>query len=332
MARRGQAPYGQDKSALRLMIFTKFGIQDGWQQGRLRPEIRYSVDRSILSAGSAYRRVHCGLLILPITKPKAWLFPMRKLVSQLIIRSKKATPQQLAQLVDQARVAPFADDLLEVDEPLWGGFWQGDVIAPGYRLPAAELALLRAMRLDTTWPEGTSVAQFLADLHWATSQPQAGVWTLAVAGEPCVVFAAPFNVARSMLNVKPLATVVWYCATTERLHAGYRAAIDSLSFVGAVEQRPPNFIGARHFEPFDYAQDRSASHLESVNQSSWLKQILDQDEIISGQRSAACPELVEWVGGRRSAFGDGSMVLRDDGTTACGVSSDDRHIEFCRSS
>ena len=209
---------------------------------------------------------------------------MRKSVSQLIIRSKKATPQQLAQLVDQARVAPFVDDLFEVDEPLWGGFWQGDVIAPGYRLPAVELALLRAMRLDATWLEGTSVAQFLADLHWATSQPQAGVWTLAVAGEPCVVFAAPFNVARSMLNVKPLATVVWYCATTERLHAGYRATIDMLNFVGAVEQRPPNFIGARHFDPFDYApfgsaqdrQDRSALHLEAANQPSWLAQIAEQ--------------------------------------------------------
>ena len=201
---------------------------------------------------------------------------MRKLVSHLIIRSKKATLQQLAQLVDQARVAPFAHDLLEVDEPLWGGFWQGDVIAPGYRLPAVELALLRAMRLDTTWPEGTSVAQFLADLHWATSQPQAGVWTLAVAGEPCVVFAASFNVTRATLNVKPLATVVWYCATTERLHAGYRATIDTLNFVGAVEQRQLQDSGTTHF--------LSASHLQSANQSSWLAQVPEQivvDEQIS---------------------------------------------------
>ena len=203
---------------------------------------------------------------------------MRKLVSQLIIQSKKATPQQLAQLVNQARVAPFATDLLEVDEPLWGGFWQGDVIAPGYRLPAAELALLRAMRLDTTWPEETSVAQFLADLHQTISDPQAGIWTLAVAGEPCVVFAAPFNVARSMLNVKPLATVAWYCTTTERLHAGYRASIDMLNFVEAVEQR--------QFRDSDATHLKSASHLASVNQSSWLKQVLDQDSNISGQPSA----------------------------------------------
>lgn len=26
-----KAPYGQDKWALRLMVFTKFGIQEGWQ-------------------------------------------------------------------------------------------------------------------------------------------------------------------------------------------------------------------------------------------------------------------------------------------------------------
>ena len=115
---------------------------------------------------------------------------MYELVNQLIARSKKATAPQLARLAAQAGAAPFAADLLEVDEPLWGGFWQGDVIAPGYRLPAVELALLRAMRLDATWPEGTGVAQFLADLRQAISDPQAGVWLLAVAGEPCVVFAS----------------------------------------------------------------------------------------------------------------------------------------------
>jgi len=43
---------------------------------------------------------------------------------------------------------PFLSTTLEVDEPLWGSFWQGDVIAPGYRLPALELAYLRCTRLD----------------------------------------------------------------------------------------------------------------------------------------------------------------------------------------
>jgi hypothetical protein len=235
---------------------------------------------------------------------------MRNLVSELILQSKKATPKQLAQLIAQASLAPFATDLLEIDEPLWGSFWQGDVIAPGYRLPAVELALLRATRLDQAWPEGTTVAEFLADLHAAISDPQAGVWTLMAAGEPCVVFASVrgqglgvggqtasvtgrrSSVAGqpSAISHQPSATVVWYCATTGQLHAGYRTAVDRLNFAGGVVQRPLGFTaGATHFG--------SASHLESTN---WLEQILERDETSGSRRSAACPATngsAEWVSG-----------------------------------
>jgi hypothetical protein len=226
---------------------------------------------------------------------------MYKLVSRLITHSKKATLQQLAELVAQAGAAPFAADLLEVDEPLWGGFWQGDVIAPGYRLPGVELALLRAVRLDATWPEGTEVAQFLADLRQAISDPQAGVWVLAVAGEPCVVFASISSQKsvvssqksvvsnqkseggqRSAVGGHSPATVAWYCATTERLHAGYRAAEASLNFMGAVEQRPLRTSGGVHLE--------SSSHFEPA-QLNWLQQSLDQDKA-GGRRPALRPKGV----------------------------------------
>ncbi|GAB4422991.1 MAG: hypothetical protein Fur0044_21030 [Anaerolineae bacterium] len=170
------------------------------------------------------------------------IMSIQEWINLLILQSKKASPEQLALLIDRASVASFAGDLLEADETLWGSFWQGDVIAPGYLLPAAELALLRATRLDGTWPEGASLPDFLADLRQAIRHPQAGVWTLRTAGEPCVVFAAPLNVQYSIFNVQRstfnVATVVWYCATTDQLHAGYRAPLDRLHFAGAVEQRP----------------------------------------------------------------------------------------------
>lgn len=186
------------------------------------------------------------------------------LVSELITRQIKAAPAQLAELAGQVVIAPFASDLLEVDEPLWGSFWQGDVIAPGYSLPAVELALLRATRLDHTWPEETSVAQFLADLRQAISHPQAGIWTLTLAGEPWVVFAAKIS--------QGLITVVWYCATTERLHAGYRTAAKVLQLAGAAEQRAPEWI---------YQQ---STEIELV--LDWLQRVVEQvDE--TGARSMA---------------------------------------------
>ncbi len=41
----------------------------------------------------------------------------------------------------------FTAAALEVDTALWGGFWHGDVISPGYTLPAAEAHFLRETRL-----------------------------------------------------------------------------------------------------------------------------------------------------------------------------------------
>lgn len=167
---------------------------------------------------------------------------MDTLISELSLHQQKATSQQLTQIARHVATAPFADDLLAVDEPLWGGFWHGDVIAPGYRLPAVELALLRATRLDGHWPENTTTAQFLADLRQAIRHPQAGVWTLAVVGEPCVVFAAESD-QRSASSHQQLLTVVWYCALMGRLHAGYRVARERLYLAGATEQRGLGLAG-----------------------------------------------------------------------------------------
>jgi hypothetical protein len=162
---------------------------------------------------------------------------MDTFITRLIIDQRQANSSELVQISAHIVAAPFANDLLEVDEPLWGGFWQGDVLAPGYCLPAVELALLRAVRLDGHWPEETTIPQFLADLRQAMAQPQTGVWILTVAGTPCVVLAAPPSTQHSkVIHTAPL-TVAWYCPATGRLHAGYRAAMETLDFTGAVELR-----------------------------------------------------------------------------------------------
>jgi hypothetical protein len=183
------------------------------------------------------------------------------LIEQLVWQGQTASPQQVEQIVKHIAAAPFTTALLEVDQPLWGGFWQLDVITPGYRLPAVELALLRAMRLDGGWPEGASVAEFLADLRAAIVHPLAGVWSLAAAGAPCVVMAGPggdetrpakASTMGALIEGRgerfpanaaipaALATIAWYCAATGQLHAGYRTAAWP-GLPGAIEQRPPRF-------------------------------------------------------------------------------------------
>ncbi len=160
-------------------------------------------------------------------------------LKQWITGQAKIRPQEVAQTVQQVAPASFASDLLEADEPLWGGFWQGDVISPGYRLPAVELALLRAIRLDSAWPETTSVVDFMASLQEVVKHPEAGIWALAAAGQPCLVFARAEAPATGAFQ--PLLTVVWYCAGTGRLHAGYRIRPGLFKLRGAVELRPPAF-------------------------------------------------------------------------------------------
>jgi hypothetical protein len=147
------------------------------------------------------------------------------------------------QLVNQAAAAPFSPDLLEADPPLWGSFWQGDVIAPGYRLPVVELALLRAIRLDCHWPEDTSIDQFLADLRAVIRHPQAGIWSLWLADVRCFIFVAPLDLQPLTFNwpIFNLLTVTWYCPATGCLHTGYRAPLPSLRLNQACPVRLPNW-------------------------------------------------------------------------------------------
>lgn len=145
----------------------------------------------------------------------------------------QSDPGQLAELIAAATQAPFLPILQEADAPLWGSVWQFDVIGPGYLLPAAELALLRATRLDGTWPEETSLAQFLTDLHDAVAHPQTGVWRTTLADAPVMMFAAPGG--------SNLMTVVWYGVADRCLYAGYRTEATTVHFAGFTLARQPRF-------------------------------------------------------------------------------------------
>lgn len=147
---------------------------------------------------------------------------------------KSAPNQKLSvpELTRQVAAAPFTPELMAVDPALWGSFWQFDVLAPGSRLPALELALLRAVQLDQTWPQTTTPAQFLADLRAAIAHPQAGVWAISLGRTPCAVFAAPDSAG---------VTVVWYSRATGCLHTGYRIAPAAGHFAGLTQQRAPGF-------------------------------------------------------------------------------------------
>ena len=156
-------------------------------------------------------------------------------------------PLQLRQLIHEAGQAPFVPHNLVVDPPLWGGFWHADVISAGYTLPALELALLRATRLDKCWSPGTDPARFLVDLQAAATQPRAGVWTMTLAGMPLAVFAAPGEAlgrpggGTPAGTLRQVSTVVWYGLASGCLYAGYRGVFTAGHFTGMGCQQEPGF-------------------------------------------------------------------------------------------
>jgi len=70
----------------------------------------------------------------------------------------------------------FSTAPLEADSLLWGSFWQGDVISPGYTLPALELAFLRETRLAQTTTLADPQA-YLAHLRRILAQSRQKRWS-----------------------------------------------------------------------------------------------------------------------------------------------------------
>jgi len=145
------------------------------------------------------------------------------ILRQLAIQQTQATQQQTQALCAYIAKATFAPELIVVEATLWGCFWQGDVISPGYRLLVGELALLRSIEYDHSWPKQTTFPQYYRDLQIACLHPQAHLKVGLVAHEPCAMVISPTN------NDTFRYTVLWYCATTGYLHAGYRISkLDTL--------------------------------------------------------------------------------------------------------
>ncbi len=69
----------------------------------------------------------------------------------------------------------FTPATLEVDETLWGGFWQGDVLAPGYCLPAVELSYLRHMH-SVEGPTFENPQTYLIHLQHSLLQFPISLW------------------------------------------------------------------------------------------------------------------------------------------------------------
>lgn len=61
-------------------------------------------------------------------------------------------------------------------------------------MPSVEWHLLERVYLDQQWPPGTTVAQYVDDLHRAILHPDVEVWTYRYFGQPFAGFLSPSHV------------------------------------------------------------------------------------------------------------------------------------------
>ena len=99
------------------------------------------------------------------------------------------TPAAWRAFIQRQAPWPFLSGGVEVEADLWGDFWEGDVIGPGYVLPLLELAFLRATRLEETFV-GPTPQDYLQALNERLIQFPLGAWAARFGPEEvlCAVF------------------------------------------------------------------------------------------------------------------------------------------------
>jgi len=156
------------------------------------------------------------------------------LIVELIESGRRATEDELSQIVAHVAQAPFASRLVRVSPRLRDEFALvlGKLVAR--RLPSIEFHLLKRIYLEQQWPIETTTRQYVTDLHLAVRHPAAQIWTYEYRTEPMVGFLALSQVQNAP---KPEAFVfVAYNARYGAITTGFQASGPSAIF-GKEHQR-----------------------------------------------------------------------------------------------
>jgi len=156
------------------------------------------------------------------------------LIVELIESGRRATEDELSQIVAHVAQAPFASRLVRISPRLRDEFAAGLGKPVVRQLPSIEFHLLKRIYLERQWPVGTTARQYVTDLHLAVRHPAARIWTYEYRAEPMVGFLAPSQVQNAP---KPEAFVfVAYNAHYRAITTGFQASGPSAIF-GKEQQR-----------------------------------------------------------------------------------------------
>jgi hypothetical protein len=157
--------------------------------------------------------------------------PADRLIRELVSTGRRATGDEIAQIVEQMAAAPFHRAVLLVARHLRGLAFQGRAI--GDREDALTCHLIKRVVTDRQWAEDTSTADYLADLRRAVRAPAARLALYSRRGGHIAVTLAPtadaVPDARRAASSLPEILVV-YSADRGMIVTGYQ--VSSLSQTG----------------------------------------------------------------------------------------------------
>ena len=114
-----------------------------------------------------------------------------QLLLTLVRLNRQATNEAVPQMMTHVAQAPFSSRPVKMTRWLRQALEARGVRSPGEKLPSVDIHLLKRLSLDRQWPAGTTVEQFLTDLHQAVRHPAVQVWTSRWRGEACAGCLSP---------------------------------------------------------------------------------------------------------------------------------------------
>ena len=156
-----------------------------------------------------------------------------ELILTLIRTARQATDEEVQQLVSHVAQAPFSSRLLKINRWLHKELKARGVQFASDKLPSVEIHLLKRIHLDRQWPPGTTVNQFVADLHQAVQHPGVQIWTYHWLSEAFAGFLAPSHV-QNVPNPEAFIFVA-YNADRSVIQTGFQASSPEAIFTNAVE-------------------------------------------------------------------------------------------------
>lgn len=147
--------------------------------------------------------------------------PTDRLIHDLIATRHMATDDEIAEIIARIASAPFDPRVVPVKPEYRGLTYLGRVL--GEREATLFWHLVRRVRTDRQWVEGTTEDQYLLDIRQALTNPVARVLVYERRGGPIAAILAPNTVPPSRLSAKsePL-FVVPHSADRSTILSGYQ--------------------------------------------------------------------------------------------------------------